>query len=166
MRNVLQAVIIAGCPGNWLQGRSSRGFTQAHPLITEKPVQSLHVNQSLRDFSFMWLVQIYSIFLFLLLKLIFHKEETISRQRLKCKVSVIKENCEIILRTLLREFQTRKRNNTSKIGCRGVLKIKRHDFKILTKGLNSWPMESRGQSVINLSACYNYGNKHFCINAN
>jgi len=51
----------------------------------------------------MWLVQIYGIFLFLLLKLIFHKEETISRQLLKCKVSVIKENCRIILRLFHRE---------------------------------------------------------------
>lgn len=135
---------------------------QAHPLIIEKPVQSLHVNQSLRDFSFMWLVQIYGIFLFLLLKLIFHKEETISRQLLKCKVSVIKENCKIILRRFHRDFQTRIRNNTSKTGGGGQnSKIKRHEFKILTKRLNSWPIESRGQSVINLSACYNYGNKHF-----
>lgn len=135
---------------------------QAHPLIIEKPVQSLHVNQSLRDFSFMWLVQIYGIFLFLLLKLIFHKEETISRQLLKCKVSVIKENCKIILRRFHRDFQTRIRNNTSKTGGGGWnSKIKRHEFKILTERLNSWPIESRGQSVINLSACYNYGNKHF-----
>lgn len=135
---------------------------QAHPLIIEKPVQSLHVNQSLRDFSFMWLVQIYGIFFFLLLKLIFHKEETISRQLLKCKVSVIKENCKIIMRRFHRDFQTRIRNNTSKTGGGGWnSKIKRHEFKILTKRLNSWPIESRGQSVINLSACYNYGNKHF-----
>lgn len=135
---------------------------QAHPLIIEKPVQNLHVNQSLRDFSFMRLVQIYGIFLFLLLKLIFHKEKTISRQLLKCKVSVIKENCKIILRLFYREFQTRIRNYTSKTGVgEGNSKIKRHNFKILTKRLNSWPVESRGQSVINLSACYNYGNKHF-----
>lgn len=96
--NLLWAVIIAVCPGKWHQGQSSHGSMQAHPLIIEKPVWSLNVNQSLRDFSFMWLVQIYGIFLFLLLKLIFHKEETISRQLLKCKVSVIKENCRIILR--------------------------------------------------------------------
>lgn len=88
-------------------------------------------------------MQIYGIFLFLLLKLIFHKEGTISRQLLKCKVSVIKENGKIILRIFYREFQTRIRNNTSKTGVEGRnSKIKRHDFKALTKRLNSWPIES------------------------
>lgn len=50
-----------------------------------------------------------------------------------------------------REGQTRKRSNTSKSGENS--EIKRHDSEILTKRLNSWPTESRGYSVINLSAC-------------
>lgn len=47
-----------------------------------------------------------------------------------------------------------------------IQKIRRHDSKILTKRLNSWPVESRGSRVINLSACTIMEINISCLNAN
>ena len=58
----LWAVIIAVCPGKWLQGLVSHMAANQHiPSLLNSPALAQDANQSPRDLSTVWLVQIYSI---------------------------------------------------------------------------------------------------------